>query len=1054
VRILHISDVHIRNLKYHDEYRRVFQNLYRAIDSLKPDIVVNTGDTAHTKTQISPEFVEMASEHIRQISSRVPYHIILGNHDLNLMNPDRQDAITPIVESIDSPNVFLHKRSGRYNFAPGYSFWIFSLADQQNYPLPSQWKDCPDVNIGLFHGSVSTCVTDSNWRMTHVEHDLSIFDGLDYALLGDIHKQQSFNDKKIWYAGSLIQQNFGEEIDKGFLLWNIEGKDKFDVTSHNLLGSRKFHTISLNPDLTIPDGKYDEDSRLRIKPPRSLTLSEHKTILKNIRKTYKPYDIVMLGTSNIAMQRAKVAKQSIDFENLRQVAVQEKLIRDFLKAKNPDLSEVIVQKILELNRRYQIHVDQKDDTARNVNWEINKIGWSNLFNYGEGNIIDFSHLGGLTGLFAPNASGKSNLIDIITETCFDNTTKGVSKNIFLINDNKESAKSIVDVTANGQDYIIERSIERIKYGQKKFSEAKEWGKTSVSFSMVDPEGIVEPLVGISRPETERNIRQHLGSFEDFMLTSLSAQWNALDIIACKETRRKEILYRFLDLDVFEQKAFLAKEESREHLNRLADLEDNGLEDSAKNYQANINEIRKQIEKDQSRIAEGETIVKDIDREILDLSSLKIKIDKFSLYDWAGEIAKANLKIDSEKRKIDDLLFRQKEIDVQLEKLSKLSERFDLELYEEKAKLLGEVSKSLIEKRAQLKDTQRDLGTHSKNSALLKEVPCGDQFPTCRFLVNAFDSRSRISGLEQKISSLENDVISLVEQQSNLDVFNKKLIAFKEFMSERGNLATRKQNITLQVENSKLKIENLESEREKILQDRSRYEQMEKDIKRNDEVDQKISEKQNQKINVQRNIENLRHTALRLSQEVGSGQGVLDKINSELTALQELRETCSAFEYYTEAMGKDGLPYQIMTEKLPLVNEEINKILSNAADFNVYIEHDADEQSLPIYIQYSEYRSRLLELGSGAEKMLASVAIRAALMSISSLPKPNLFIIDEGFGKLDPKNLESIQRMFDYLKSVFDHVLIISHIDTMKDMVDNIVEITTDEEGYAHVSIGE
>jgi len=120
---------------------------------------------------------------------------------------------------------------------------------------------------------------------------------------------------------------------------------------------------------------------------------------------------------------------------------------------------------------------------------------------------------------------------------------------------------------------------------------------------------------------------------------------------------------------------------------------------------------------------------------------------------------------------------------------------------------------------------------------------------------------------------------------------------------------------------------------------------------------------------------------------------------------------------------------------------------------VFIEHDQEEQSIRLYLQYGQYKSRLLELGSGAEKFLASIAIRNALLNISNLPKTNIFIIDEGFGKLDLKNLEAIQRMFDYLKSVFDHVWIISHLDVMKDLVDNVIEITVDDEGYAHVEVG-
>ena len=49
MKIAHISDIHVRNYKYHYEYREVFQQLFDKLEELKPDIIVNTGDTAHTK---------------------------------------------------------------------------------------------------------------------------------------------------------------------------------------------------------------------------------------------------------------------------------------------------------------------------------------------------------------------------------------------------------------------------------------------------------------------------------------------------------------------------------------------------------------------------------------------------------------------------------------------------------------------------------------------------------------------------------------------------------------------------------------------------------------------------------------------------------------------------------------------------------------------------------------------------------------------------------------------------------------------------------------------
>ncbi len=53
VRIAHIADTHIRNLKYHEEYRNAFSHLYEILTEKKVDYIVHCGDIAHTKTQIS-----------------------------------------------------------------------------------------------------------------------------------------------------------------------------------------------------------------------------------------------------------------------------------------------------------------------------------------------------------------------------------------------------------------------------------------------------------------------------------------------------------------------------------------------------------------------------------------------------------------------------------------------------------------------------------------------------------------------------------------------------------------------------------------------------------------------------------------------------------------------------------------------------------------------------------------------------------------------------------------------------------------------------------------
>ena len=78
--------------------------------------------------------------------------------------------------------------------------------------------------------------------------------------------------------------------------------------------------------------------------------------------------------------------------------------------------------------------------------------------------------------------------------------------------------------------------------------------------------------------------------------------------------------------------------------------------------------------------------------------------------------------------------------------------------------------------------------------------------------------------------------------------------------------------------------------------------------------------------------------------------------------------------------------------------------------------------------------------------MSSLAIRVALTSISSIPKPNFLVIDEGFGNLDAKHINTLELLFDYLKLEFDFIMIISHIDTMRDMVDTQLTIDISQSG--------
>ena len=148
------------------------------------------------------------------------------------------------------------------------------------------------------------------------------------------------------------------------------------------------------------------------------------------------------------------------------------------------------------------------------------------------------------------------------------------------------------------------------------------------------------------------------------------------------------------------------------------------------------------------------------------------------------------------------------------------------------------------------------------------------------------------------------------------------------------------------------------------------------------------------------------------------------------------------------MKSNGIAFEVIRKKLPIINEEIAKILANIVDFEVFFEDN--ENRLDIFIKHPSYDPRPLEMGSGAEKTIAAMAIRLALLSVSSLPKGDIFILDEPGTALDEENMQGFVDILAIIKNYFRKVLLISHLDTLKDCVD--MQITIDKiDGYASVS---
>jgi exonuclease SbcC len=171
------------------------------------------------------------------------------------------------------------------------------------------------------------------------------------------------------------------------------------------------------------------------------------------------------------------------------------------------------------------------------------------------------------------------------------------------------------------------------------------------------------------------------------------------------------------------------------------------------------------------------------------------------------------------------------------------------------------------------------------------------------------------------------------------------------------------------------------------------------------------------------------------------------MKAKMVEVKDLETKNQLYTFYLDSVKKDGIPYELISKALPVIEEEINNILGQVVDFGIMM--DTDGKNINAKIVYED-QSWALEMCSGMEKFVSGLAIRVALINICNLPRPNFLVIDEGFGTLDSDNLSSLFMMMQYLKTQFDFIWMISHLEQMRDIVDGLIEIKKDN-GFSKIN---
>ena len=744
--------------------------------------------------------------------------------------------------------------------------------------------------------------------------------------------------------------------------------------------------------------------------PENFTQDKIKSVKHYFSKKYNTTNVnVLTKTKNVQTEEM----QSIDVSvNIADAGYQLDLLKNFLESKGyKDKTD----DILSINKMVENKMSgDEENQAQFKKWYIRNIEFSNFLSYGENQKLDFDKLNGIVVVESdpPNFGGKTVLtVDLLMFLFFNETTKtSKAEEIF----NRFSSKDVVsvkgEITIDGEDYIIVRKIER------KLSKKGEWNvKTELDFFKKLADGSLLNFTGEQRRETEAFIKTSIGTKEDFLMTILTTGSNLEELLDSKPTARGQVLSRFMGLEFLKKKEEVAKEIygefSKQKLSNIYSSEQ--LKDDITTHGESIGTLNTQIEESKK-----------------ELSNVEEAIVKGKSY-RDDMLKKKHTNIDQEISRLNPTHTQEEINTIDFEKKGYISKINELKVVEPSNFYYEETHDKIKEEINELYKEIVKIDTEIASINKLKsEVEGGIKCSHCGIeLMNAAITNVKIAELDGYILQKQTNESVMTVLSRTEEGFVQLKKEFDEY--EKNKLVKEKYEIS--VESCDLKISAL---KDKL----KRWEEIQDKIQENQKIDGQL-------IKADLRLEELEREKTKVSSLITSNEftikGLEEKIENNkkmIVKIKEEEDKEKIFKIYLEAYGKNGVSKIIMKTMMPLINSELQRLMEDSCYFKLEIRINDKNEVEFIMVDNSTGIEKLMTSGSGYEKTIASLALRSVLTKICTLPKPNLVVMDEVFGKISNDNLEMVSEFFLKIKDYFEKVFVISHNPLINNWSDNIVKI--------------
>jgi DNA repair exonuclease SbcCD ATPase subunit len=919
-------------------------------------------------------------------------------------------------------------------------------------------------------------------------------------MLGDIHEQQTFTPvnseiESIAYSGSLIQQDFSESLEKGYLIWDLSNQTFEMQYIENDYGFSSLH---------ISKGELPEERILDLKVSKNPKKTKVNIVWEDFHENYsieKDKQIERLvktnfGCENISVDFKQISKEEelnsleidddIDYSDIDEF---ETLLREFVQNSEYDNEEEVIElaKNIDKELNYSLEKGKK--------WYLNKMVVWNLFSFPNKEVeFDFDSMKGVTGIFGKNFNGKSNIIRVLVWILYKKILGGGdSHRLVNMYTNEDVAGGRIYITIDSEKYFIERTVKvRTKRdGTPDVSYGVEYKKLiGDKWKNVDSE-----KAATEKAEKSNIIIESLGTFEDFTKVVLQSQSGEGNYLNMSQQPKNDLINKYLGLEIFRDRYDYAKKVYNDITARQKLLGD------PKVYQESITSEEEKIKSNSEIITKCESdkniVENNIDRydkDIIELTKKIIKVEE-TKYNTVESANQAIIIQENNNKSFSNKIIELEEY-LKSNFKKELPKNLSVSAFELETQIKNEKNKFDIEKKEYVeiegwlknnpKKEELDSDLINKNlleieQALSKlkdklEISKGKKCPTCGNVEQAANPNEEKKCLidiergEKALSDKKSELRVSKEISSHNNIYDKKEIKLGQLknslQSSKNNLEQLKKDFELAKSIEEIKLHNnnieqktneLDSLRKKVIDGENNINEIKKEIKilesnedsllNNKKINKDIKEIEDEKKAQKLALNQLNDKIIQLKSDINISNNNIQNHKETLEKINKTKEVYSKYTIYLQAVHRDGIPAKIIKKKLPIINYKINSILKNLVDFKIELTiKDNGDIKEQFYFNSIEIDALPMSMASGAQTFIGSVAIRDSLHFVSSLTKPSLCIIDEGFGSLDDELTVAMETVFSYLKNKYKNTWIITHKNEIKDFVDSIIQVSKSRDG--------